>query len=52
MGYGAAATKGYVYKIWIQKKDPATGMPAPVSILLPDPGQWVKEAKVVNIGSF
>lgn len=52
LGYGVAATKGYVYKIWIQKKDPSLGMPAPVSILLPDPGQWVKTPKVVNIGSF
>jgi len=52
LGYGVAATKGYVYKIWIQKKDPSQGMPAPVSILLPDEGQYVKTPKVVGIGSF
>ncbi len=52
MGYGVAATKGYVYKIWIQKVDPSKGMPAPVSIMLPDEGQYVKDLKVVNIGSF
>jgi hypothetical protein len=52
LGYGVAATKGYVYKIWIQKIDPSKGMPAPVSILMPDAGQYVKTPKVVNIGSF
>jgi hypothetical protein len=52
LGYGVAATKGYVYKIWIQKKDPSQGMPAPVSILLPDEGQYVKTPKVIGIGSF
>lgn len=52
LGYGVAATKGYVFKIWIQKKDPDQGMPAPVSILLPDEGQYVKTPKVIGIGSF
>jgi hypothetical protein len=52
LGYGVAATKGYVYKIWIQKIDATLGMPAPVSILLPDEGQYVKSPKVIGIGSF
>jgi hypothetical protein len=52
LGYGVAATKGYIYKIWIAKLDPSKGMPAPVSILLPDEGQYVKSPKVVGIGSF
>lgn len=51
-GYGASAIKGFVYKIWIDKKDPQLGMPAPVSILVPEGHETIKTPKVVNIGSF
>ncbi|MBL8995678.1 MAG: hypothetical protein JNM63_20185 [Spirochaetia bacterium] len=51
-GYGASAIKGLIYKVWIDKKDPQLGMPAPVSILVPEGHETIKTPKVVNIGSF
>ncbi|MBN1187589.1 MAG: hypothetical protein JXB49_35265 [Bacteroidales bacterium] len=51
-GYGASAIKGYVYKVWIAKIDPSNGMPAPVSIMVPEDHPTIKTPKVVNIGSF
>lgn len=51
-GYGASAIKGTEYKIWIEKKDPSQGRPAPVSILIPEGHATIKTPKVVKIGSF
>lgn len=51
-GYGASKIKGMVYKIWIQKKDPALGMPAPVSIMVPEGHAQITTPKVINIGSY
>ncbi|HRP68534.1 MAG TPA: hypothetical protein PLY93_03300 [Turneriella sp.] len=47
-GYGQTKVSGTGYKIWIAKKDPSKGMPAPVTIILPATGT----AKVVNVGSY
>ena len=51
-GFGESAIKGQLYKIWIGKKDPANGMPAPVSIIVPEGHATIKTPKVVGIGSF
>ncbi len=51
-GYGSSAIKGMVYKIWIGKKDSSLGMPAPVSILVPEGHPVITSPKVINIGSF
>lgn len=51
-GYGASAIKGKKYKIWIEKADKSNGMPAPVTILVPEGHELIKSPKVVNIGSF
>ncbi|KOY86329.1 hypothetical protein AD998_09395 [bacterium 336/3] len=51
-GYGASAVAGTIYKIWIDKKDPKQGMPAPVSIVVPENHSTIKTPKVMNIGSF
>lgn len=51
-GYGASAIKGDVYKIWIAKKDASQGMPAPVSIMVPEGHTTINTPKIVNIGSF
>lgn len=51
-GYGDSAIAGDVYKIWIAKKDGVAGVPAPVSILVPENHEFITEPKVVNIGSF
>lgn len=52
VGFGGSAIKGRVYKIWIAKKDGVEGMPAPVSILVPEGHTVIKEPKVISIGSF
>jgi hypothetical protein len=51
-GYGESAIKGKVYKIWIDKADKSTGMPAPISIVVPEGHASIKTPKVVNIGSL
>ncbi len=51
-GFGASAIKGKVYKIWIGKKEGAAGMPAPISIMVPEGHATIKTPKVVNIGSL
>ena len=51
-GFGASTIKGTVYKIWIAKKAGGAGMPAPVSIMVPEGHSSITTPKVVNIGSF
>lgn len=51
-GFGPSAIKGKVYKIWIGKKEGSAGMPAPISIMVPEGHATIKTAKVVNIGSL
>lgn len=51
-GFGPSAIAGMVYKIWIAKKEGAGGMPAPISIMLPEGHATIKTPKVVNIGSL
>ncbi|MDP2341761.1 MAG: hypothetical protein Q8O67_12450 [Deltaproteobacteria bacterium] len=51
-GFGASAIKGMVYKIWIGKKEGGAGMPAPISVMVPDGHATIKTPKVVNIGSL
>lgn len=51
-GFGASAIKGKVYKIWIAKKEGGAGMPAPISIMVPDGHATIKTPKVVTIGSL
>ncbi len=47
-GYGATKIAGTRYKVWIAKNDPAKGMPAPVTIIVPSSGA----PKIVNVGSY
>jgi hypothetical protein len=51
-GFGASTIKGQVYKIWIAKCASGAGLPAPVSIMIPEGHATIKTPKVVNIGSF
>jgi hypothetical protein len=51
-GFGPSALKGKVYKIWIAKADGGGGLPAPVSIIVPEGHATIKTPKVMNIGSF
>jgi hypothetical protein len=51
-GYGKTAIKGNVYKIWIAKDDPAKGMPAPMTIVVPEAHESIKTPKVTNVGSY
>lgn len=51
-GFGESAIQGRVYKIWIGKKTGVAGMPAPISILLPEGHASIVDPKVVNIGSL
>ena len=51
-GFGPSAIRGPRYKIWIAKKDGAGGMPAPVTILVPEGHATIKSPKVVNVGSY
>lgn len=51
-GYGASAIKGTVYKIWIAKKKGGAGLPAPISIMVPEGHAWIKTPKVIGIGSL
>ncbi len=52
LGFGPSAIKGKVYKIWIAKKEGAAGMPAPISIMVPEGHATIKTPKVVVIGSL
>ncbi len=51
-GYGWSAVRGTVYKVWIDKADKNTGMPAPISIIIPEGHEEIKTPKVVSIGSL
>ncbi len=51
-GFGESAIKGMVYKIWIAKKNGQVGIPAPISIMVPDGHPTITTPKVVNIGSL
>lgn len=52
MGFGDSAIRGKVYKIWIDKKQGVGGMPAPISIMIPEGHAEIKTPKVVGIGSL
>jgi hypothetical protein len=51
-GYGETRIKGWVYKIWIDKKDGVNGMPAPISIIVPEDHPFFKLPRVIGIGSL
>ncbi|MEZ4221740.1 MAG: hypothetical protein R3B13_12485 [Polyangiaceae bacterium] len=51
-GFGPSAIRGPQYKIWIAKKEGAAGMPAPMTILVPEGHDSIKDPKVVSIGSY
>jgi hypothetical protein len=51
-GYGASAIRGTEYKVWIAKRDPQLGMPAPVAILVPEGHAFVHGPRVVGIGNL
>jgi hypothetical protein len=51
-GYGETAIKGFVYKIWIGKKKGVNGMPAPISIMIPEGHATITTPKVIGIGSL
>ena len=51
-GYGASAIRGTEYKVWIDKRDPQLGMPAPISLLVPEGHAFVRGPRVVGIGSL
>ncbi len=51
-GYGESAVRGMVYKIWIGKKAGIAGMPAPISIIVPENHPSISSPKVVGIGSL
>lgn len=51
-GYGASAIKGKVYKIWLAKKKGVAGLPAPVSVMVPEGHPTIKTPKVIGIGSL
>jgi len=51
-GYGDSAIAGWVYKIWIAKKKGVNGMPAPISIMVPENHPTIRTPKVIGIGSL
>ncbi len=51
-GYGPSAIRGRKYKIWIAKKDGGAGLPAPISIIVPEGHETIKSPKVMGIGSL
>ncbi len=51
-GYGASAIKGKIYKVWLAKKKGVAGMPAPVSIMVPEGHETIRTPKVIGIGSL
>jgi hypothetical protein len=48
-GFGPSALRGNVFKVWIAKAEGQAGIPAPISILVPEGGGT---PKVVSIGSL
>lgn len=52
MGFGPSAIRGTVYKVWIAKREGQAGMPAPISIMLPEPHPFVNGPRIVGIGSL
>lgn len=52
MGFGPSAIRGTVYKVWIAKREGQAGMPAPISIMLPEPHPFVSGPRIVRIGSL
>lgn len=51
-GYGWSALKGKIYKVWIKKAPGQPGMPAPISIIVPEGHESITSPKVVGIGSL
>jgi hypothetical protein len=51
-GFGPSAIAGTVYKIWIDKRAGAGGVPAPISIMVPENHPTIKTPKIINIGSL
>lgn len=51
-GYGESAIRGTIYKVWIGKKEGVNGMPAPISILVPENHEFIKTPKIIGIGSL
>lgn len=51
-GYGWSALSGKIYKIWIKKAPGQAGMPAPISIIVPEGHESITAPKVVGIGSL
>ncbi len=51
-GFGATTLAGTIYKVWIAKKEGEVGLPAPVSIIVPENHKTIKTPKIINIGSF
>lgn len=51
-GFGATALCGTEYKIWIDRVDRRTGMPAPITILAPEGHPTIHEPRVTGIGSL
>ncbi len=51
-GLGWSALKGKTYKIWIAKNKKSAGMPAPISIIVPEEHESIKTPKVIGIGSL
>ena len=51
-GYGASALRGTHYKIWIAKAAGQPGMPAPISIMVPEGHAFVQGPRIVGIGSL
>ncbi|GAB4402351.1 MAG: hypothetical protein OHK0053_26220 [Microscillaceae bacterium] len=51
-GFGPSAIRGKVYKIWIDKAAGQAGIPAPISIMIPEGHESIKTPKVVSIGSL
>jgi hypothetical protein len=51
-GFGPSALRGKKYKIWIDKADKKNGMPAPISIVVPEGHETIKTPKVIGIGSL
>lgn len=51
-GYGATAIRGRMYKVWIAKAQGQSGMPAPISILIPVGHPNIHDPKIIGIGSL
>lgn len=51
-GFGPSAISGQVYKIWIDKAKGQAGMPAPISIMVPENHPSIRDPKVISIGSL